>query len=86
MDGPLLYLLFLIDLPDSLDTFMLLFADDVEMVDRRVQSVCFQGGGGWLEKWSLPINPTKCIYRSTKNLIFPGGPGTPFLWLNLSNA
>ncbi len=37
--GPLLFLLFVNDLPDALVTMTLLFADDVKMVTRRSQSM-----------------------------------------------
>ncbi len=37
--GPLLFLLFVNDLPDALETMTLLFADDFKMVTQRSQSV-----------------------------------------------
>ncbi len=37
--GPFLFLLFVNDLPDVLETMTLLFADDVKMVTRRSQSM-----------------------------------------------
>ncbi len=37
--GPLLFLLFVNDLPDALEILTLLFADDVKMVTRRSQSM-----------------------------------------------
>ncbi len=37
--GPLLFLLFVNDLPDILEALTLLFADDVEMVTRRTQNM-----------------------------------------------
>ncbi len=37
--GPFLFLLFVNDLPDVLETVTLLFADDVKMVTRRSQSM-----------------------------------------------
>ncbi len=39
MIGPLLFLLFVYDLPDVLETLTLLFADDVKMVTHRSQSM-----------------------------------------------
>ncbi len=38
---PLLFLLFVNDLPDVLETMTLIFADDVKMVTRRSQSMNF---------------------------------------------
>ncbi len=59
-------LLFVIDLPDVLETMTLLFADDVKMVTRRSQSISLHcsltAAWDWLKKWNLPINPTKCNY------------------------
>ncbi len=40
--GPLLFLLFVNDLPDVLETLTLLFADNVKMVTRRSQSMNLQ--------------------------------------------
>ncbi len=37
--GPLLFLLFVNDLPDALETMTLLFADDVKMLTWRSQSM-----------------------------------------------
>ncbi len=64
--GPLLFLLFVNDLPDVLETLTLLFADDVKMVTRRSQSMNLRSSRTaawhWSKKWNLPINPTKCNY------------------------
>ncbi len=64
--GPLLFLLFVNDLPDALETLTLLFADDVKMVTRRSQSMNLRNSltaaWVWSKKWDLPINPTKCNY------------------------
>ncbi len=38
MIGPLLFLLFVNDLPDFLEALMMLFADDVNMVNRWTQN------------------------------------------------
>ncbi len=39
MIGPLLFLLFVNDLPDVLEALMMLFADDVNMVNRWTQNM-----------------------------------------------
>ncbi len=60
--GPLLFLLFMNDLPDVLETMTLLFEDDVKMVTRRPQSMnlhsSLTAAWDWSKKWDLPINPT----------------------------
>ncbi len=85
--GPLLFLLFVNDLPDVLETMTLLFADDAKMVTRRSQSMtlhsCLTAACDWSKKWDLPINPTKCSYLAIGREIplrmsfFPDGSGTP---------
>ncbi len=64
--GPLLFLLFMNDLSDVLETMTLLFADDVKMVTRRSQSLNLRSSltaaWNWSKKWDQPINPTKCNY------------------------
>ncbi len=64
--GPLLFLVFVSDLPDVLETMTLLFADDVKMVTRRSQSMnlhsSLAAAWDWPKKWDLPINPSKCNY------------------------
>ncbi len=49
--GPLLFLLFVNDLPDVLEIMTLLFADDVKMVTRRSQSMNFHSSvsATWLD-------------------------------------
>ncbi len=68
MIGPLLFLLFVNDLPDVLETMTLLVADDVKMVTRRSQSMNIHSSvtaaWDWSKKWDLPNNPTKCNYRN----------------------
>ncbi len=64
--GPLLFLLFVNDLPSIINVTTLLFADDVKMVSPRLQNDLLQGSlfNVWNRSvnWGLPINPTKCNY------------------------
>ncbi len=64
--GPLLFLLFVNDLPDVLETMTLLFAGDVKMATRRSHSMNLRSSltaeWDWSKKWDIPINPTKCNY------------------------
>ncbi len=61
--GPLLFLLFVNDLPDVLEALTLLFVDDVT---RRTQNMYLHSSltaaWDWSKKWDLPINPTKRNY------------------------
>ncbi len=63
---PLLFLLFVNDLPDVLESLTLFFAGDVKMVTRRTQNVnlfsYLTAAWDWSKKWDLPNNPTKCNY------------------------
>ncbi len=87
MIGPLLFFLFVNDLPDVLETMTLLFADDVKMVTRRSPSMnlhsSFTAAWDWSKKWGLQINPTKCNYLTIGREVplrlsfFPDGSGTP---------
>ncbi len=64
--GPLMFRLFVNDVPDVLGTLTLLFADDAKMVTRRSQSMNIHSSltvaWDWSKKWDQPINPTKCNY------------------------
>ncbi len=64
--GPLLFLLFVNDLPSIINVTKLLFADDVKMVSPRLKNDLFQGSlyNVWNRSvnWDLPINPTQCNY------------------------
>ncbi len=64
--GPLLFILFVHDLPNVLKALALLFADDVKMVTRRSHSMnlhsSLAAAWDWSKKWDLPINPSKCNY------------------------
>ncbi len=59
--GPILFLLFVNDLPDVLERMTLLFAGDVKMGTRHLHS-SLTAAWDWPKKWDLPINPTKCNY------------------------
>ncbi len=85
--GLLLYLLFVNELPDVLEALTLLFADYVNKVTRRTQSMnvhsSLTAGWDWSKKWDLPINPTKCNYLTIGREVplrlsfFSDVPGTP---------
>ncbi len=85
--GQLLFLLFVHDLPDVLETLTLLFVNDVKMVTRRSQRMNFHSSlttvWDWSKKWDLPINPTKGNYLTIGREVplglpfFPNGSGTP---------
>ncbi len=64
--GPLLFLLFVYDLPSVISVTTLVFADDVKMVSPRSQRDLLQGFlynvWNWSVNWDLPSNPTKCSY------------------------
>ncbi len=53
--GPFLFLLFVNDLPDVLETMTLLFANDVKMVTWRTHNMNLHSS----QKWDLPINRAK---------------------------
>ncbi len=85
--GPLLFPLFVNDLPDVLETLTLLFVDDVKMVTRRSQSMNLRSSltaaWDWSKKWDLSINHTKCNYLTVRREVplrltfFTDGSGTP---------
>ncbi len=84
--GPLLFLLFVNNLPDVLETLTLLFADDAKMVTRRSQSMNLRSSltaaWDWSKKWDLQINPSKCNYLTIGREVplrlsfFPDGSGS----------
>ncbi len=62
--GPLLFLLFVNELPNVLETMTLLFVDDVKMVTRRSQSMNLDHSltvaWDWSKKWDL--SPDGSLY------------------------
>ncbi len=91
--GPLLFLLFVNDLPNILEALVLLFADDVKMVTRRIQNMnlhkSITAEWDWSKKWDLKINPSKCNYltigREVPLRFFsPMGLARPSLYPNFS--
>ncbi len=84
--GPLLFPLFVNDCPDVLEALMLLFADDVIMVTRRIKNMnlhsTLRAAWDWVKNWDLPFNRAKCNYliigREARLRLpfFPDGSGT----------
>ncbi len=70
--SPLLFLLFVNDLPDFLEALTLLFADAVKMVTQRTQNMNLHSS--LTAVWDPPINPAKCNYLTI-------GPDVPVRWL-----
>ncbi len=71
--SPLLFLLYVNDLPAALGDSALLFADDVKMVFPRSQLShllsSLSSAWAWAEKWDLPINPNKCACLIVGNFL-----------------
>ena len=67
--GPILFVLFINDMPDVVDCLIQLFADDAKIFDRvnlreensgsRLQSD-IDSLSNWSKKWQLPFNVSKC--------------------------
>ncbi len=64
--GPLLFLLFVDDLPDVFEALTLLFVVDGETMTRRTQKInvhsSLTAALDWSKEWDRPINLTKCNY------------------------
>ena len=67
MLGPLLFLIFVQDLPDWIKNSMMMFADDTKIWtaianadDAESLQQDLNRLGEWSEKWLLKFNPTKC--------------------------
>ena len=61
----MLFLLFINDLPDSVQASIKLFADDVKLIGNAVMPDDMQGGlnklSDWERKWCLTLNVSKCF-------------------------
>ncbi len=62
--GPILFLIYVNDLPDLLQVKVLLFADDVELISQRSHAQTLQNdltkAYEWSKYWNLPLNESKC--------------------------
>ncbi len=82
--GPILFLLFINDLPRVLSGAVLMFADDVKLISPRSESVVLQSDihaiHSWTKEWDLPLNENKCSIISVGQspaypyTLYPGGP------------
>ena len=72
--GPLLFLLYINDLPQNSGPNTLLFADDTKMIFPRTHwedlLEAVKHVWKWTQNWDLPINPSKCMH-------LPIGTGPP---------
>ena len=63
--GPLLFLLFINDLPDSVQASIKLFADDVKLIGNAAMPDDIQGDlnklSDWERKWCMTFNVSKCF-------------------------
>lgn len=68
--GPLLYLLFTYDLPNSLGTEIATFADDTAIISSNqnpeIASLLLQSSlnsvSCWLKRWRIKVNGSKCVH------------------------
>ena len=72
--GPLLFVIFINDLPDQVKSDMFLFADDIQIFRRiltKQDEVILQEDINemlkWADKWQLEFHPDKCIKMSINN-------------------
>ncbi len=67
--GPLLFLVFVNDLPNLLQGKVLLFADDVKIISPLSQynntELSLRSAWDWSVTWDLPLNPSKCCHLLT---------------------
>lgn len=67
--GPILFLIYVNDLPVRLDSLCFLFADDVKVISTLAHGSQLQRDldtiSEWSERWDLPLNPAKCVTLST---------------------
>ena len=66
--GPLLFLIYINDLPQNLTSNSLLFADDLKIFARSNENVNFQNEilkiNSWCKDWLLQFNTDKCKQMS----------------------
>ncbi len=77
--SPILFLLFINDLPRVLSGAVLMFADDVKLISPRSESVVLQSDiqviHSWTQEWDLPLNANKCSIISVgQSSTDSGGP------------
>jgi ribonuclease P/MRP protein subunit RPP40 len=76
--GPLLFLIYINDLPDMLTTNCLLYADDIKiwaLNDPSTLQIDIDAVMRWSEEWNLPLNKNKCVHMS-----FGGDSGNLFVF------
>lgn len=73
--GPLLFLIYINDLPNAVESFMKLFADDAKVLNTKNNASLIQTDINriieWSDKWQMPLNVNKCEVLHigvTKNL------------------
>ena len=74
--GPILFIIYINDLPDSINSYLKIFADDTKIF-RTIESMTDKGELDsdlnkiieWSERWQLPFNVDKCkiIHYGTQN-------------------
>ncbi len=69
--GPILFLIYVNDLPDHLSAVSLLYADDVKLIALRNRHDILQNSlninASWSKDWELDLNPTKSEHLSIGN-------------------
>ena len=65
--GPILFLIYINDLPETINSFVKIFADDTKIyqnVDKQEERYLLQAdiekANEWANKWQLPFNKSKC--------------------------
>jgi ribonuclease P/MRP protein subunit RPP40 len=75
--GPLLFLIYVNDLPDVISNLVILYADDLTVLssgDPSILQISVDGVQSWSDDWGLPINASKCAHMS-----FGGDSGNAFV-------